>query len=122
METDRGQRPAEMQSGRSRPTASMKTSPDEPKTVDARYHRHTGKWVTRRISLMARLRIYQHFTRNMEPGPNDRLLDVGASDDTGPDSNILEQLYPHREKLTCASLSNGHSIVAAYPDVRHVPI
>jgi len=100
----------------------MKTSADEPQTVDARYHRHTGKWLTRRISLIARLRIYKHFARTMKPGPGDRILDVGASDDTGADSNILEQLYPHREQLTCASLSSGESIVAAYPGVHHVTI
>lgn len=35
---------------------------------------------------------------------------------------MLEQMYPHRENLTCASLSDGSAITAAYPGVRHVRI
>jgi hypothetical protein len=35
---------------------------------------------------------------------------------------MLEQLYPRREKMTCASLTNGELILTAYPGVRHVRI
>lgn len=91
-------------------------------TVDAPYHRHTGNSAARRISTIARRRVYERFAQSLRPSPADRVLDVGASDDTGPDSNMLEQLYPHREKLTCAGLSDGQSILAAYPGVRHVQI
>jgi hypothetical protein len=58
----------------------------------------------------------------MRPKPEDRILDIGTTDDCGVDSNMLEQLYPHREKLTCASLTNGKAILAAYPGVRHVQL
>jgi ubiquinone/menaquinone biosynthesis C-methylase UbiE len=98
-------------------------SPDQPKpTVDAHYHRHTGKFTTRRISMLARQRVYERFAQSMRPAPGDRVLDVGASDDTGADSNMLEQLYPYRAQLTCASLSDGRLLLAAYPGVRHVQI
>jgi hypothetical protein len=100
----------------------VKPSPDQPQIVDAPYHRHTGKSAARRISTIARQRVYERFTQSMHPTPADRILDVGASDDTGSDSNMLEQLYPHREMLTCAGLSDGRSILAAYPGVRHVQI
>jgi len=58
----------------------------------------------------------------MRPQPGDRILDVGTSDDTGIGSNMLEQLYPHRDHLTCASLTDGKAILAAYPGVHHVQI
>jgi len=35
---------------------------------------------------------------------------------------MLEQLYPWRENLTCASLTDGQTITSAYPGVRHVRI
>jgi hypothetical protein len=100
----------------------MSLAPDDGKVVDAHYHRHTGQWLIRRISLRARLRVYESFAQVMRPAPGDRILDVGASDDTGADSNMLEQAYPYRDKLTCASLSDGQSILAAYPGVHHMRI
>jgi len=90
--------------------------------VDARYHQHTGSSMTRRISIIARRRVHELFMQAMQPKPGDRILDIGASDDTGPDSNMLEQLYPHRQNLTCASLTDGKSILTAYPGVQHIQI
>ena len=100
----------------------MKRLPRQGDAVDIRYHQHTASPLTRRISVLARHRVYTLFLAVMRPGPRDRILDIGASDDTGPDSNMLEQLYPHRKNLTCASLSDGQAILAAYPGVQHVRI
>ncbi len=92
-------------------------------TVDESYYQHTGKMgFARRISTVARRRVHDLFLRTMQPKPQDRILDIGASDDTGIEANMLEQLYPHRENLTCASLTDGRAILAAYPGVRHVRI
>jgi hypothetical protein len=55
----------------------------------------------------------------MRPSPSDRILDLGATDDTGVESNMLEQLYPYRKNITCGSLTDGKAIVAAYPGVQH---
>lgn len=100
----------------------MKSSANQPEQVDVRYHEHTGNRLTRRISIIARRRVHDCFMQKMQPKPGDRILDIGTSDDTGADSNMLEQLYPHREYLTCASLTDGQSILAAYPGVKHVQI
>lgn len=92
-------------------------------TVDQRYYRNTGGMkFARRISAVARRRVHDFFLRTMQPRPTDRILDIGTSDDTDVDANMLEQLYPWRENLTCVSLSDGKSIMAAYPGVRHVQI
>jgi len=60
--------------------------------------------------------------QKMQSNPRDRILDIGTSDDTAVESNMLEQLYPYRENLTCASLTDGKSILAAYPGVHHAQI
>ncbi len=91
--------------------------------TDELYYQHSGGIkVARRISIVARKRVHDLFMEEMQPGPNDRILDIGATDDNGIESNMLEQLYPHRHNLTCVSLTNGEAILAAYPGVRHVQI
>ena len=35
---------------------------------------------------------------------------------------MLQQLYPWRENLTCASLTDGKAILTAYPGVHHVRV
>jgi SAM-dependent methyltransferase len=101
----------------------MSTPSNPPATVDESYYQHTGKMgFARRISTVARRRVHDLFLHTMRPQPQDRILDIGASDDTGLEANMLEQLYPHRENLTCASLTDGQAIQAAYPGVKHVQV
>ena len=91
--------------------------------ADQRYFQHTGKMkLARRVSLIARRRVYDLFIEKMRPAANYRILDIGATDETGIESNMLEQLYPHRENITCLSLTDGQAILAAYPGVKHVRI
>jgi hypothetical protein len=56
--------------------------------------------LARRVSIIARRRVHEVFMTAMQPQAGDHILDVGTSDDTGIESNMLEQLYPHREHLT----------------------
>jgi len=91
--------------------------------VDAIYYQHAGRLpLVRRISFLARRRLCQLFLKVMQPRPTDRILDVGVSDEVNIESNMLEQVYPYREKLTCASLTNGVSILEAYPGVSHTQV
>ena len=100
------------------------SAPSNPRvTVDEHYYRHAGSiGLVRRISAVARRRVHDLFMEKMQPKHRDRILDIGTSDDTGIESNMLEQLYPCRENLTCASLTDGKLILAAYPGVHHVRI
>jgi hypothetical protein len=94
-----------------------------PPPGDQRYYQHAGKLkLARRLSAVARRRVFELFMKTMRPSPTDRILDIGATDDSGIESNMLEQLYPYREKLTCVSLTDGKSILATYPGVQHVQI
>jgi hypothetical protein len=101
----------------------MSTPANPQKGFDQRYYQNTGGMdFARRISTIARRRLHQLFLQTMQPKPGDRILDIGVSDDTGIGSNMLEQLYPFRKNITCASLTNGENILAAYPGVHHVRI
>ncbi|HSY74240.1 MAG TPA: methyltransferase domain-containing protein [Dongiaceae bacterium] len=98
--------------------------PRNPQTgFDERYYQNTGgNKFARKISTIARRRMHNLFMQKMQPKPGDRILDIGVSDDTGIGSNMLEQLYPFRENITCASLTDGETILAAYPGVHHARI
>ena len=73
----------------------MNTPSNQRASVDESYYRHTGKMgFARRVSTVARRRVHELFLKTMQPRPLDRILDIGASDDTGLEANMLEQLYP----------------------------
>jgi hypothetical protein len=94
-----------------------------PPHDDRRYYQHAGKIkLARRLSATARRRVFDLFMRALRPSPSDRILDIGVTDDTGIESNMLEQLYPHRHNITCVSLTDGKAILAAYPGVKHVQV
>ena len=91
--------------------------------LDAIYYEHAGSMpFVRRISFLARHRLCRHFLKVMRPSPTDRVLDAGVSDEVSIEANMLEQIFPIRENLTCASLSDGSAILEAYPGVRHETI
>lgn len=99
------------------------SAPSPRATVDGSYYRHTGSMgFARRISTVARRQVHDLFMEKMQPKQRDRILDIGTSDDTGIEANMLKRLYPCRENLTCASLTDGKLILAAYPGVHHVRI
>jgi len=99
----------------------MNAPEKRPLPVDERYYQHAGKInLARRISALARRRVCDLFMEKMRPAPADRILDIGATEDVGVESNMLEQLYAYRDKITCLSLTDGKSILAHYPGVHHV--
>ncbi len=88
--------------------------------VDQIYYAHAGKIpLARKVSMVARRQIYRFFIESMAPRPDSKILDVGTSDETGIESNMLQQLYPHREMITCAGLSEGTEVMSAYPGVKY---
>ena len=92
---------------------------------DELYYANSGGLnFARRISMRARTAIFRLFMEEMRPGPDTSVLDVGVYLDVGTspgagcEVNVLEQLYPHRERLTCAGIGDGAAVRAAYPGVR----
>jgi SAM-dependent methyltransferase len=51
-----------------------------------------------------------------------RILDVGVSDEEGPETNMLEKRYPWPSNIVCAGLGAGRQLRAMYPAISYVQI
>ncbi len=96
-----------------------------PFAVDDRiYYQHAGSiGVVRRVSLQARLNVFRTFMGLLQPDADATVLDVGVSLDVASvESNVLEQFYPHQDKLTCAGIGDGTAIQQAFPQIHFMQI
>jgi SAM-dependent methyltransferase len=76
----------------------------------------------RRISRKARIGIYKIFIEETKPAPDDLILDIGVSVTEGPqqEANILEQLYPYRNRITMLGIHEGGFLEQYFPGTRYV--
>lgn len=102
----------------------MTSHPSAEAPGDGIYYRHAGRLgPIRQISLRARMAVYRLFMERLRPDARASVLDVGVSlDVSNPEANVLEQFYPHRERLVCAGIGDGTDVQKAYPGVRFVQI
>jgi hypothetical protein len=104
-------------------TKSADASAQADHNVDAIYYRDAGGLLgARDISARARATMYSLFVGEMQPTSATTILDWGVSDEEGPETNMLEKLYPWRERITCAGLGEGIELRRSYPDVSYVKI
>jgi len=90
---------------------------------DQIYYRDAGRFsLARRMSLVARSRVYQDFLREMTPSPSSTILDIGTSNVPSEEANILEANYPYPKNITCCTIGDDSSIAALHPDVKVVRI
>jgi hypothetical protein len=66
--------------------------------------------------------MYSLFIRELQPSSSTTILDIGVSDEEGPETNMLEKAYPWPRSITCAGLGSGLQLRAAYPEIRYVRI
>jgi hypothetical protein len=76
---------------RTGPHAAGRTAGDSGlASVDAIYYRDAGRFsMAREISARARAAMYRLFVRELQPTPNTTILDLGVSDEEGPETNML---------------------------------
>lgn len=87
---------------------------------DAAHLTHNGKSsIISRLAYQTRQNIYEQFMHTMNPQPLDSIVDIGVTNEITPAGNVLEQLYPHRNQITCAGITEGSTIEKAYPGVKH---
>lgn len=73
--------------------------------------------------LKARRRMFDLFMRHFSPTAGHRVLDLGVTpDDSLPESNFFERLYPFPERLTAASIEDAALIEQRFPGVTFVRI
>jgi SAM-dependent methyltransferase len=74
-------------------------------------------------ALRARTKMFNLFMETFQPEAHHRVLDLGITpDDTLPESNFFEQLYPYRKNLTAASIEDAQNITQRFPGVNFVQI
>ena len=72
---------------------------------DSRYYENAASLgINRRLSHAARVRNYNHFVTTMCPTESTEILDVGTCDEITEEANMLQQLHPHRARITCTSI------------------
>jgi SAM-dependent methyltransferase len=92
-------------------------------SVDAIYYRDAGRFsMARDVSARARAAMYRLFVRELRPTANTTILDLGVSDEEGPETNMLEKEYPWLDKITCVGLGDGNRLIESYPGVSYVRI
>jgi hypothetical protein len=86
--------------------------------------------LTHRISVQSRQEKFALFLREMKPGPETRILDVGVSGRSRAERamNFLEEWYAHPERITAVGLDDLRGFQQRYPKVsvvqadgRHLP-
>lgn len=87
-------------------------------TVDQKYYQAAQpRSVAERLVIRARSEIYGDFMRICRPSPADSILDVGVSDVVGESPNLLERMYPHRDRITALGLGSAETFQAEFPEV-----
>lgn len=76
-----------------------------------------------RYALGMRTRMFELFMEAFRPTAATRVLDLGVTPDvTLPESNFFEQLYPHPQNITAASIEDASVLEQRFPGVRFVRI
>jgi SAM-dependent methyltransferase len=58
----------------------------------------------------------------LRPTASTTIIDVGVSDEEGPETNMLEQQHPWTERITCTGLGDGQDLRRSYPGLSYVKI
>lgn len=74
------------------------------------------------FSNRARRSMYQLFLEQTSPTEHSRILDIGVTpDESLPESNFFEKLYPHKHNITASSIEDAREAIQNIsPDVRFI--
>ena len=90
-------------------------------TIDYFSFHHPMRHLASQVSLLVRQKIFLTFMKVLKPTVSSRVLDVGATpDQTLPDSNFLESLYPYTENLVVTSIEDASHLSRENPGIRFV--
>lgn len=90
-------------------------------TIDYFSLDHPLRHLASTISFYVRRKTFALFMKTMRPTPRSLVLDVGVTpDQTLPDSNSFELLYPYRDHLVVTSIEDASHLEQKYPGIRFV--
>jgi len=91
--------------------------------IDYFFRSHPLRGPASKIALGVRKKIFQVFMNTMKPDEQTTILDVGVTpDQTLPESNFFEKLYPHKHRLTTTSIEDASFLERKYPGLTFVHI
>lgn len=91
--------------------------------IDDIYYEHAMSVpLARRAAIAARERMFAHFMRVMQPGPDTTILDFGASATETPEANIFEKSYPYPRQITAAGLGDGRLLTSMFSGIAYQQI
>jgi len=74
-----------------------------------------------KIGTKVRRQMYRLFIDTYNIGPDETLLDVGATSDQNYEySNFMEAWYPHKDKIMAVGIDDAHFLEDIYPGMRFV--
>lgn len=89
------------------------------------YYKYS-KWIGRissAVSLRSRRALYRKFLLASGIKDSDTVLDVGVTADTvNAESNFFEAMYPHKDKITAAGISDASFLEKKYPGLRFMRV
>jgi len=91
----------------------------ESKTDEVYYEHAMSLSLARRVALIGRTRMFDHFMTTMRPTDKTTILDFGVSEATHEIANMLEARFPYPSNITCVGIGDGHEVRAAYPQVAY---
>ena len=85
------------------------------------FYQHSGAVpLASRLSMRVRRKMFDLFMRELTPGPDATVLDIGVtSDTTFRESNYFEKLYPHPHRITCVGTEDGSHLMHQFPGLRY---
>lgn len=88
--------------------------------LDGRYYEavRPDGWAQQLLNL-ARRNMYADFVSTCRPSPSSAILDVGVSDVLNDGANVIERMYPFRQRITAVGLGVAREFQAAFPEVRY---
>ncbi|MBI5826978.1 MAG: methyltransferase domain-containing protein [Deltaproteobacteria bacterium] len=67
--------------------------------------------------------MFDLFMKVMRPASSSSVLDIGVTpDESLPESNYFEKLYPYKDRIVAASIEDASFLEKAYPGLRFVMI
>jgi ubiquinone/menaquinone biosynthesis C-methylase UbiE len=95
--------------------------PGRPEAVNAQYNVARPDSLPIRIAGHQRRKMFERFVEAMGVGPDDAIVDVGATSDRSYDhSNYLEAWHPHKAKVTAVGVDDASFLETLYPGMKFV--
>jgi len=86
------------------------------------YHMLSGSRLVMKMARHAREQVYKMFLKEMSPTPQSMILDVGVSvtENERLEENILEKIYPYRNRITMLGIHDGAFLQEIYTGAKYV--